>query len=608
MVAGSISTPQTASGAAPVPHAAWAAARRDILEAFAAGEHLIALLGPDGVGKSLLLQDIENSLRSPEFHVQRLLGDEWTQGAPPAQVLLVDEADRLDDAALKQLAHRVTGFAVLVGRPGFAARLASLPHRVVELEPLRAAEIPAYVTLRLGRMGLERGRLSKGALTALAEQAGGVPGRLNLLIGASFLAADIAGAQEVEAEHVAEAAALRAEPPAGGPPARNAAPPFPERAPRAEPPPQPPRRETRPSGEPPSEGPPFRASEPSMPESQSPESQMPESQMPERLVGRGLPGSWNERIAAAAAILVIGAAIAWLVFPARPGGPGLPQTPDRPFTVTGRPAADDFTAPRPAWTDPEAADAAEAADAPPGGLAASGGAGGQQAASAPLPPGAMVRVVITYPRGTAEASQRATALSGELRGAGLSVGEPFPISRAPGEPAISYFFREDREAALRVQQLGATELGQAVPRLGPVGATLPRPGAIEVGLPAAAIARDERPEPAEEPDAPAPEAVTPANPPNGALLHTEAAQQGVTLSWRGPVEARRDCCFVEVVAVEGGGAPREVFAAYAEAPDQQVVRPSKPGLYAWRVLTVSRAARRYTASPWQHFMLGEAPS
>jgi hypothetical protein len=594
MVAGSISTPQTAGGAAPVPHAAWTAARRDILEAFAAGEHLIALLGPDGVGKSLLLQDIENSLRSPEFHVQRLQGDEWTQGAAPAQVLLVDEADRLDDAALKQLAYRVTGFAVLVGRPGFAARLASLPHRVVELEPLRATEIPAYVALRLGRMGLERGRLSKGALTALAEQAGGIPGRLNLLIGASFLVADMAGAQQVEAEHVDEAAALRAEPPADGPPARNAAPPPSEQAARAEPPPPPPRWETKPSGEPPPEGPPSRASEPPM------------SEAP---VGRGLPGSWNERIAAAAAILVIGAAIAWLVFPARPGGPGLPQTPDRPLTATGRPTTDDFTAPRPVWTDLGAGDAAEAADAPPGGLAAPEGAGGQQAASAPLPSGAMVRVVITYPRGTAEASHRAADLSGELRGAGLSVGEPFPIFRAPGEPVISYFFREDREAALRVQQVGATQLGQAVPRLGPVGATLPRPGAIEVGLPAAATARDERPEPAEDPDASAPEAVTPASPPNGALLPTEAAQQGITLSWRAPVEARPGCCFVEVVAVEGGGGvPREVFAAYAEAPDQQVVRPSKPGLYAWRVLTVSRAARRYTASPWQHFMLGEAPS
>ena len=50
------------------------------------------------------------------------------------------------------------------------------------------------------------------------------------------------------------------------------------------------------------------------------------------------------------------------------------------------------------------------------------------------------------------------------------------------------------------------------------------------------------------------------------------------------------------------------YNAYAEAPDQQMVQLSGPGRYAWRVLTVSRAARRYSASPWRQFAIGGAPS
>ncbi|MFH5925318.1 hypothetical protein [Roseomonas xinghualingensis] len=581
-----------------MPHAAWTAARRDILEAFAAGEHLVALIGPSGVGKSLLLREIENSLRSPEFPVLRLERAEWVDAAVAPQVLLVDDAGRMADTALKQLANRVVGFTVVIGLPSFRARLETLPHRVVELGPLRPADVAAYVALRLTRMGLDRARLARGTLEALAEAAGGIPGQMNLLIGASFLVADMAGSQEVRPEHVNEAAALRAESlglPAEGAP--TVAPP--EMAVEAEPPPAPSQQPAQPAE--PAAPPPAGLSA----ASSQPPGARPAVPLLDRLRDALADRPWAERLSGVAAVIVISAGLGWLLFsdfrgPSQPMGPIAPQAPLH--ALGPPPTAEGASVPGTAMAEaPQQAPQQAGAESTPAAPA-------EQATGAALPTGAMVRVVITYPRGIAEATQRASALSSELDRAGLSVGEPFPISRPPSGPELSYFFREDRDAALRVRQAGAAQLGQTAPRLGPVGTTLPRPGTIELGLPASAGASDERPPPAEEPEMPAPSAAILSGPHDGAVLSAEAGQQGVTLSWLAPGETEPGCCFVEVVAIGGWeGRPREVFAGYAEAADQQLVRLNRPGRYAWRVLTVSRAARRYTATPWRHFVLGEAP-
>ena len=589
MVTKPISNSQAAGSTAPVPHAAWTAARRDILEAFAAGEHLVALIGPSGVGKSLLLREIENSLRSPEFPVLRLERAEWVDAAVAPQVLLVDDAGRMADTALKQLANRVVGFTVVTGLPSFTARLENLPHRVVELKPLRPADVAAYVTLRLTRMGLDRTRLGRGTLEALDEAATGVPGRLNLLIGASFLVADMAGSQEVRPEHVSEAVALRAE--AFGPSAEDEA--VPPAAPEDAPDPA-----MEHGAEPLPESPPDEA-----PPAASPGSRGTEARVAPRgwTLQAHADRPWGERLSAVGAVVVIIGGLGWLLLSNHrgPTQPMAPLAPVAPVEAFGPPAA----------ADSPAAQATTTAEAPQQAGHESTPAAPAEQAKGALPRGAMVRVVITYPRGTAEAAQRASALSAELDQAGLSAGEPFPIARPPEQPELNYFFREDRDAALRVRQAGATQIGQAMPRLGPIGTTLPRPGTIELGLPATAGTTDERPPPAEEPEMPAPSAAILAGPHDNAVLPAEALERGVNLTWLAPGETEPGCCFVEVVAIGGWeGRPREAFAGYAEAADQQLVRLSRPGRYAWRVLTVSRVARRYTATPWRHFVLGEAPS
>jgi hypothetical protein len=216
----------------------------------------------------------------------------------------------------------------------------------------------------------------------------------------------------------------------------------------------------------------------------------------------------------------------------------------------------------------------------------------------------MVRVILTYPRGTAGAA-RVADVAAALERAGLAVGVPFPATQAAAGPRLSYFFHEDREAALQARGNAGPAMEQAVPRLGrPEGAT-PRPGVIELALPDAAGGADAPARAEETADAPAPAPAVLAVPADGAVLPSEAAQRGITLSWQ-PSAAGPGCCFVEVVRLDDGGPLRAVFAAYAAAPGEQLVQLNRPGRYAWRVLAVSRAAQRYSPSPWRHFVLGEA--
>ncbi|RKJ97596.1 hypothetical protein D6Z83_28260, partial [Pseudoroseomonas wenyumeiae] len=295
-----------------------------------------------------------------------------------------------------------------------------------------------------------------------------------------------------------------------------------------------------------------------------------------------------------AAVLLAGGGLAWVATQkARNPAETAPASPATSAAPTVAAMAPPNAAENPAAPAQEAAPAQPPSEAPAG-------------ATENLPSGAMVRVVITYPRGAAGATERAAALSAELEQAGLSAGAPFPLSRPVTASSLSYFFREDRAAALRVQELAGERLSQAVPRLGTVEGALPRPGAIEVELSATDTSTGS-PSPApEEAEAPGPEAAELAEPANGATLPLAAAQRGVVLSWRTTAEAQPGCCFVEVVPLGGNTNRRAVFAAYAEAAEQQTVRLSRPGQYAWRILTVSRTAQRYTASPWRHFLVGES--
>ena len=558
---------QFAGNANAVPHRAWAEARRDILGAFEAGERLVLLLGPPGVGKSRLLREIEGSFRALDPDVLRLESGEWVALETAPRTLLVDEASRMDDATLEQLARRQEGFALLVGLPSFTARLEALPHRVVQLGPLQAEDVPAYVHARLDATGLDKSRLAEGTTAALAEATGGLPSLLNLLLGTSFLMADMVADPQVTPEHVREAASLRDDvapfgdiPPAEPTPAIAAAAPVDE-APRPAP--------TEPVVAP------------------TPLPSIAPVAVPPAATGPK-PAAKGRAVLVVAVLVAVGG-LAWIAA----------REAQKPEKASASPAAVVASAGAPNNTAGAAPPTQDATAAPPV-------VEPPAEPTAGLPSGAMVRVVITYPRGTSGAAERATALSAELEQAGLSAGAPFPLSRPVTTSSLSYFFREDQAAAQRVRELAGARLGQTAPRLGTVEGALPRPGAIEVELSATDAGPGGPPPQTEDNETPGPQAAELAEPADGATLPLEAGQRNVVLSWRAPAEAQPGCCFVEVLPLGDSADSRAVFAAYAEAADRQSVRLTRPGRYAWRILTVSRAAQRYTASPWRHFVIGES--
>jgi hypothetical protein len=220
-----------------------------------------------------------------------------------------------------------------------------------------------------------------------------------------------------------------------------------------------------------------------------------------------------------------------------------------------------------------------------------------------LPVGVPPRVVVTYPRGAVTPAE-AAAVAASLGAAGLQAGTPFPVARGAGVAELRYFFQEDRAAALRVQALGGAALADAVPRLATTDGTLPRPGAIELVLPTPGGPPPEGSAP--ETDAAAPRAAVPDAPPDAAVLSLDAARRGIPLGWTIGGEAQPGCCVLEVLRLGEDGTPQDVFAGPPEAADRHTLRLDRPGRYAWRVLTLSPAARRHAVGPWRRIVI-EAP-
>jgi hypothetical protein len=104
-----------------------------------------------------------------------------------------------------------------------------------------------------------------------------------------------------------------------------------------------------------------------------------------------------------------------------------------------------------------------------------------------LPENAPVRVLVSYAPRSAAARQEAAGVVRLLRGGGLAASDPAPAgpaARVAGKAGITYYFAEDRDGARRVEHdlgeaFGASRLSPPAP-----GKPLPRPGTIEVLVPA----------------------------------------------------------------------------------------------------------------------------
>ena len=417
-----------------VAHRGWLAAEADLLGALRAGPGLVALLGSPGTGKSLLLRHVARALQADGMEITSLSRGDATHdaelhGAELHGIVLIDEADRMAPGALAALCARDDVTAILAALPGFAGRLPDLPGiRTVALAPLDAGEAAGFVAARLAQGGHPPDLVEPAAVAALLHRADGIPRVLHALLRLAIFAASLEGASRVTPAHVAEAVSFRD----GG----DAPPPSP-----------------------------LPTSLPALPvgsaRGMNPVA-MPDAQPAPPAPRRGRWGAWA---IAAAALLCLGGAAALLppaTIPAHPGAPA---------GVAVASLADDTLPTQPAVP--------AAAPIPSPTLQA------PVADAAPLPSGSLVRVVLSYPMGNADAARRSADLARRLRDDGVTIGAPVPVLPPITVSALLYYFAQDRDDAAEIGRKLDGRFGEPMLARLPPRAPLPRPGTIELVLTAA---------------------------------------------------------------------------------------------------------------------------
>ena len=193
---------------------AFIAARENVLRELRQGARLVALVGAAGTGKTLLLQALEARLAGEGRQVRRVDRGDIIDAAAPADLLLIDEADRMDDAALTALARTAADPA----RPAAVLALTRrrLDHldlpvapRFVELDELATNDARDFVIDRVRRAGGDAALFTPGALGAITYAAAGSPRLLRLLSSGALFQAAQDGAARIEMGHARRAIAMQ---------------------------------------------------------------------------------------------------------------------------------------------------------------------------------------------------------------------------------------------------------------------------------------------------------------------------------------------------------------------------------------------------------------
>ena len=199
------------TGREVVRYRRWRVAQDSILRALTA-PGLVVLVGPAGTGKTLMLEAIAHLLRAAGRDVALLPG---VRAAKPmadpaysagADVLLIDDADDLSEASLASLV-RPKPLCLLAGSDNLPARLNVLGCAItlITLAPLDAADVALFLAEQLDLAGQPSDLFEPAAVTALAQQSGGVQRTLQMLAGLSVFIARLEDAACVSAAHVASA-------------------------------------------------------------------------------------------------------------------------------------------------------------------------------------------------------------------------------------------------------------------------------------------------------------------------------------------------------------------------------------------------------------------
>ncbi|MBV9655454.1 MAG: hypothetical protein JOZ42_12920, partial [Acetobacteraceae bacterium] len=434
-----------------VAHRVWSAALEKALAALDSGRTLVAILGPEGVGKTTLLHEIEQT--------QNRGGNR--------RITVIDDADRLGNADLRALADSGKGPFLLAGRPELSLELSLVDPTaaIVSMGRIWQADIPAYLEALCVQTGQARALIEPAAADRLSVVSEGLPGALTSVARMAALVAAAAGADHVQPEHVDRAVRLYERPDAVPASSSDLLALLEEREPRA---------------------------------AQS----VRENAAP--LQGRGgraafLPKRRSLGLAAmavaAAAWLTAGALwlerhtasegaatgqhppptaqmTAGVIPPAQPAAapastaplPQRPVPPAQPQVIAEPPpAAAPTPAPQaaaPAPQPPPTAVAAAERPVPPVAAApAPAPVARQVTETAPplpidvgaLPAFAPPRVFVSYAAGSTAAQSKATIVAAALRAHGFAAAEPLPAASERERGSVGFYFFEDRDAAAAVQ-------------------------------------------------------------------------------------------------------------------------------------------------------------
>ncbi len=199
-----------ARSAAPalVPYPRWQTACERVSGALLGGERLVLVVGPAGTGKSLLLEQTARVMRAAGWStVLRQADPTPPPDQPGTNLLLVDEADRLEPGALRRLTVTANGPLVLAGLDSLATRVPGVP--TIALPALGREEARDYIAQWLALTGRSPAHLETPGMRRLVELSGGVPRLISTLLSAAAWLAKSAGESVMTQQHVEESAALR---------------------------------------------------------------------------------------------------------------------------------------------------------------------------------------------------------------------------------------------------------------------------------------------------------------------------------------------------------------------------------------------------------------
>jgi AAA ATPase domain len=518
-----------------VRHAAWETACDCLATIADPAPRTFALLGPSGVGKTLLLRELTQTLADTELVSLRGREDQIPAdlGSTPDQVVLIDDADEMDTAALESLVRHGSARLVLAGPPSLGERLKALSPQVVivPLAPLARTEVAGFLAGLFIGAGESPDLLSKQAIERIGLYASGVPRALSSITRTACMLACSEGATRVEGPHVDVAVAVLEE--GGKAPLRLPNPAVYALFSAAQSGDEADRRsDLEPATsllDPGSDGPDLGAAERSGPEGARPDGSPIVSRrkrLPLMLAAGSLAAGvalsaffWtdaalylhlpfvgarasipSEAALAAGAPAVDARMVATTA--ARMPQAGTPQAPtenappglQQPTPTATQGNTQPANRPDPSEARPQgegrmltgapASERSEPGQVVVASLSPTTDTGQEvQPATLALPAMAPVRVTLTYPRGDVSAEQQAARTAAILRAAAIATADPVPVSASSAKPGIGYFYFEDRAAANAVERVVGSQLGGSGLVVRQREERPPPPGTIEVYVP-----------------------------------------------------------------------------------------------------------------------------